>query len=1265
MTPLNPMALPLTGSHLIEASAGTGKTFTIALLYLRLVLGPRSPDDTASFPRPLMPPEILVMTFTNAATRELRDRIRTRLVEAAAAFAPEATPASTSTDDALLTLRDSYPRDSWPACAHRLRLAAEWMDEAAVSTIHSWCHRMLREHAFDSGSLFALNMELDQRPLQAEVTRDYWRTFYYALDSEALETIAQYWTTPDELDKRLADLRKYAAALPAARAPEDALTACREQRQARLAELKTPWPAWLDELDALLDDAAKRKAFDARKLNAKNRVVWVQQLRNWAQDSGLAELPLSDAAKRRLTTDGLAEIWKEGSPPTHPALEALAELPAQLDALPDPLSELLSHAVHWTEQRLATQQQRRAELGPDDLLKHLDAAFVGPSGDTLAERIRRQFPVALVDEFQDTDPVQYRLFERVYRPSSQRDDCGLLLIGDPKQAIYAFRGADIYTYLQARRDTAGRHVTLGTNFRSAEGMVAAVNRLFLKAEHADHGRGAFLFKRGDGGADGRQDGNSDDNPLPFYPVAAKGRKDVFVRGAAPRHERQLQSQPALTLWQLAADVPLSKSDYIGELAERCASEMAQLLREGQAGQAGFQTNDDDAKDGSAAFRALAPSDLAVLVNNASEARAIRHALQARGVRSVYLSDKDGVFETAAAGEIRLWLAACAAPDSERALRAAMATPSLGLSLADLDSLAGSGRQDELAWESRVMQFRDYHRLWQRRGVLPMLHQLLHDFGVPGRLLELTPIHQQVAAEGERHLTDLLHLGELLQQISQELDGEHALLRWLDEAVARPEQQSDAHRLRLESDADLVQVITIHKSKGLEYPLVFLPFIAAFRAVKKDDLPLRWHDGDGTLRLSLNEDDDARERADQERLGEDLRKLYVALTRARHATWLGIAPLKDMQHSAIGQLISGGASITPDELGPLLEALADKDGHVHVAIAPAIDTTPVPGTAHDTALAPARTPSRRIREHWWIASYSALQYGALNEELPALDDEAPAIPLEPTTADEATALEASDEPNERGLESPGGSLHRFPRGPSPGTFLHGLLEWAASEGFGRIAEDAERRDDGLARRANRRGWSEQIPALSRWLPALLTGPLPLPDSDTPLTLARLEAYQVEMEFWFAAHRVDSQRLDQLVSTHTLGGAPRPALLPERLNGMLKGFIDLVVEHEGRYYVVDWKSNYLGRDDEAYTAEAMREAVLDKRYDLQYCLYLLALHRLLSSRLPDYDIDRHLGGAVYVFLRGTEAASHGVHAERVPRELIEALDALFSASEETAT
>jgi len=1301
---LDPVALPLTGSRLIEASAGTGKTFTIALLYLRLVLGPRNAEDAASFPRPLTPPEILVVTFTNAATQELRDRIRARLVEAAEAFqsgtdpdpetssdglegapgadrsggpmpgtasvapkdgftapprrsAPGKAPSMTGDlfdeppvdnsasedeeprdkkpgDDPLLDLRDSYPRESWPTCARRLRLAAEWMDEAAVSTIHSWCHRMLREHAFDSGSLFALEMSLDQSEMDLEIARDYWRSFYYDLDPEALAIVARYWTTPDALNDTAARLRTHAAALPVAPPPFEALANYREARAAALAELKAPWPAWLDELEALLEAAAQRKAFNGQKLNARSRANWLAALRDWANDPELASPDLTPAAWKRLTPEGIAEIWKEDPVPNLAALEALAELPDRLAALPDPFADLLAHAVHWMAARRETVQRRRAELGPDDLLHRLDAAFAGEAGETLAARIREQFPVALVDEFQDTDPVQYRLFDRVYELENNRDDSAVMLIGDPKQAIYAFRGADIHTYLQARRDTAGRHVTLGTNFRSAEPMVEAVNRVFEHAEQSD--AGAFLFRRGD------------DNPVPFAAVDANGRKDALTRHGA--------AQPALTLWHLAADETISKGAYLSELAGRCATEMASLLREGQAGQTGFT------KDGE--LRPLAPSDLAVLVNNGSEARAIRSALLARGIRSVYLSDKEGVFETEAAAELEGWLAACAAPDDERSLRAALATPSLGLSLAELDALNGGPQQDELAWEARVMQFRDYHRQWQRRGVLPMLHRLLADFAVPGRLLAVP--------EGERRLTDLLHLGELLQEASAEIDGEHALLRFLAESRAHPHAQSDTHRLRLESDADLVQVVTIHKSKGLEYPLVFLPFIAAFRPVKQGDLPLRWHDDDGHLRLTLSADEATLARADRERLGEDLRKLYVALTRARHATWLGLAPLEAMERSAVGHLLAGGEALTPEALRPALEALADAEGHergrVAVIDAPEAEATPVELASDDTPLGHARAPSRTIREHWWIASYSALRTGATPDEEAESAVQAEPAP-EPATAIEATAMEVIDEPFDAGAATVSeGSLHRFPRGPSAGTFLHGLLEWAGEEGFARVAEDAELRADTIARRANRRGWEGQIEALSQWLPELLTTPLPVPEPGdgeaAPLRLNALSGYRVELEFWFAAHQVNTRRLDALVSAHTLGGRPRPALEPDTLNGMLKGFIDLVVEHEGRFYVLDWKSNHLGADDAAYTEAAMGEAVLEKRYDVQYCLYLLALHRLLGARLPDYDIERHLGGALYVFLRGTRAPSRGVHVERPPSELILALDALFRAAEEDA-
>ncbi|HBQ07639.1 exodeoxyribonuclease V subunit beta [Vreelandella aquamarina] len=1215
--PLNPLTLPLHGSRLIEASAGTGKTFTIALLYVRLVLGGQHSEDDTAFVRPLTPPEILVVTFTNAATQELRERIRHRLVEAAAVFRHQ------GEDSLLLALRSQYPEATWPACARRLELAAEWMDEAAVSTIHSWCYRMLREHAFDSGSLFSLNLENDQQELEQEVVRDYWRTFYYPLDAEALGSITGYWKSPDQLHGQVRKLLAESEALGSPRpAPEQTLSAAQAERSARLTELKAPWPAWLDDLVPALEDAAKRKAFKGQSFNAKSRANWLGALREWC-DSDATRPALTDAAWKRLTPDGMAEIWKEGAPPCPAAWEALAELPAALNALPEPRNDLLIHAVQWCKVRLEREQERRAEMGPNDLLTHLDRALQGPNKEALAAQILRQFPVALIDEFQDTDPIQYRIFNAVYEVAKPRRDATMLLIGDPKQAIYAFRGADIFTYLKAREDTAGRHVTLGTNYRSSRAMVEAVNHCFRYAD--EHPAGAFLF---------REEGG--DNPLPFLPVEAKGRHERLVH--------QGQPLPAMTLWPLEADEPLSKTAYQTEMAERCASYMAELLSAGQKGESGFKTDDT--------LTPLKPSDMAVLVNGLQEARAIRQALASRGVKSVYLSDHDKVFSSPMAAQVERWLRACAEPlassrQAEAHLRAALATPVLGLSLAELDHL----QQNELAWEERVEQFSHYHRLWQRQGVLPLVRRMMVDFDIPARLLA-------EFEEGERLLTDLLHLGELLQQASAELDGEHALIRFLFDAIADPESHGDSHKLRLESDADLVKVVTIHKSKGLEYPLVFLPFIANHRPVKAEDVPLRWHDGEGNLQLSLEADDAILATADRERLGEDLRKLYVALTRARHATWLGLAPLKGLENSALGYLLKGGNALSPEALNKALDELVE-GSEIQIHQPPAPTAERVAQVAQSSALGHARTPTRPAKEHWWIASYSALRLsGTLT---------APVLPpLEPTTAQEATAFEVLDEPQELSQElsqersqPEAYHLHKFPRGPGPGTFLHGLLEWAGKQGFDAAAKDREALNDMLWRRVQLRGWQAWQEPLAGWLSALLTTPLPLA-APTPQSVAlnELESYQVELEFWFAAKRVNTQAIDALVSKHLLPGVERPALDADTLNGMLKGFIDLAFEHQGRFYVLDWKSNYLGPNDSAYEPEALRHALLAKRYDLQAALYLLAMHRLLKARLPDYDPHQHLGGSMTVFLRGSRSPGRGVVGEPAPVELIEALDSLFA-------
>ena len=1216
MTTKTPLALafPLRGSQLIEASAGTGKTFTISALYLRLVLG--HGGESSGFGRELLPPQILVVTFTDAATKELRERIRTRLAEAARFFREE-TPAP----DALIAeLRDQYLPEQWSGCANRLDIAAQWMDEAAVSTIHSWCQRMLREHAFDSGSLFTQTLETDHSDLLGEVLRDYWRMFCYPMQGDALNWVRSNWGGPAALLPRVRGLFASERDNVAGKEPAELIAQCLVERRAALLELKMPWRQWADELLALCHQGVASKSVDGRKMQARYFEPWFEKIKAWAEDESLEQLDIGTGFTR-LTPDGMAEAWK-GEAPRHPGLEAMPGLKLSLDGLPTPDAAVLQHAAQWVGARFEEEKRRRAEMGFDDMLLRLDAALQAEGGERLASLIREQFPVALIDEFQDTDPVQYRIFESIYRIEDNNPESGLFLIGDPKQAIYAFRGADIYTYLRARQATAGRLHTLGTNFRSSHGMVSAVNHVFERAESREAGRGAFLFREQNG-----------ENPVPFLPVASQGRKEVLhIEGRAV---------PALNVWHLSAEQPLSGAVYRQQLAAACASEITALLNGGQQGRAGFI---QDGKD----FRGLLPADIAILVRDGKEAQAVRAELSARGVRSVYLSDKDSVFAAQEAHDVLTWLKACAEPDVERPLRAALACITLNLSLAELERL----NQDELAWEARVMQFRGYRELWRKQGVLPMLRRLLHDFRLPQALI--------ARSDGERVLTNLLHLSELLQQAAAELDGEQALIRHLSEHLALSGQAGEEQILRLESDEQLVKVVTIHKSKGLEYPLVFLPFICSAKPVDGSRLPLHYHDASGKAQVTLKPTAELVALADDERLAEDLRLLYVALTRAQHACWLGVTDLKRgnnhssvLHLSALGYLLGGGAPLAESAgLKRWLQDLQQDCPALSYGDMPEASAEHYHPPHNEAALLAARIPRRKASENWWIASYSALRIG---ERLSEGSDEAPESPQAQKLFDD----ERLDPHAPRDVVAGGADIHRFPRGPGPGTFLHGLLEWAGDEGFTATPQAVE---DAIARRCNRRGWEGWITALSDWLQHLLKSPLPVGAGQSPVVLGQLSQYRVEMEFWFASHKVDVLKLDELVRQYTHNGVARVAAEPVMLNGMFKGFIDLTFEHDGRYYVADYKSNWLGVDDTAYTGQAMEQSILDNRYDLQYVLYLLALHRQLKARLADYDYDRHVGGALYLFLRGTRAPSQGVYFARPPKELIERLDRMFQGKPE---
>ena len=1205
---LDPLAFPLHGSRLIEASAGTGKTWTIAALYLRLVLGH---GGDSGFARALAPSEILVMTFTRAATRELSNRVRERLIEAASCFRGE----REMEDELLAQLAASYASEGERrVAAHRLVMAAETMDEAAIFTIDAWCQRMLREHAFDSGSLFDEELVSDEHALFDDAAHDYWRQNVYPLNAAALETLLGCWNDVEALKRAVRELVRRAATL--GEAPDEPLSAliarvAREQA-ATLRVLKQGWVERANLMEQWI--AAQREAapkcFNGNKLRPDSLVKWFEALRAWAQDEAMHMPALTDTAWHRLTPDGIADACAKGFAFDIPAcFEYTTELWEALKAI-DPVAHALHrHAACSIARRMAELKKRSRQFGFADMLERLKNALEGANGEALRQRITAQFPVAMVDEFQDTSPDQYRIFNLLYRVADNDPAHGLFLIGDPKQSIYGFRGADIHSYLDARAATEGRHYQLGTNYRSTAALVEAVNQLFLHAEgqgeHPGYAAGAFRFRKGSV------------NPLPFEPVKSKGKSEQLVGVAGPYQ--------ALAIAASDRD-DMRADDYREFFAHHSAEHIVRLLNDPAVG---FQ-------DG-ATFRRLMPADIAILVRDRREASAIRRALEQRKVASVYLSDKDSVVESEEALDVLRWLHAVANPLDGALARAAFATRTAGLSLAELARLSS----DELAWEERIEQLKGLHVVWQRQGVLAMLRRFIHELGLPATLLR--------QAGGERRLTNLLHLAELLQSASGQLDGEQALIRWFAEQVSGEGEGGDERVLRLESDAELVKVVTVHKSKGLEYPLVYLPFAVTARKTERRNRSFFEFVGqDGVRRIDLALSDEALAAVERARIEEDLRLLYVALTRARHFLWLGVAAVASrksgenkLHESALGYLLTGGAPIAAADMGAHWERVRGGLASIDLqALEPPDGVTLLARAEEKAPLVDAAHFGANFERNWSVGSFTSLTRQTA---------------AAPMRAQEETLLEEEQAPvlaaPARTEDAP---WHRFPRGSVPGNFLHEQLEWMAQEGFG-IADDdtfAQR----LGQRCERAGWGHRQEDAIAWLRTVALTRLP------PLgaALAQIGELLPEMEFWFPSERLGSGKLDALCQRHLLGSTPRPTLPERELHGMLKGFADLVFEHEGRYWVLDYKSNSLGAGDAAYSTGAMANAMAAHRYDIQGAIYMLALHRLLRSRLGSaYDPATQLGGAVFLFLRGiANSATHGCYLLAPDLALLDGLDALLA-------
>ena len=1095
---------------LVEASAGTGKTWRITQIVAEQVVDAQVPIE-----------KILVVTFTDAATAELRGRVRRRLSECALGVhrAQQSAKWRPTDDPDLADLIARHARDL-PSAEASLRRALEQFDMATICTIHGFCQRMLSRFALESASPFDVSPTGDASAVAREVALDYWTAETHNLREPVLAA----------LERRFAG-----------------------------------WPNTSGEPAELIDLAKKL-----------------------ADDPELAVVPAPQA--------GLLAGANPGAAP-------LAMLRGFAGVAKDAIDDRLARDRSYTY---------------NDLLVRLRDAVKDPAtSPALLTAVRAAYDVALIDEFQDTDPVQWAIFHTLFHGHAK-----LWLIGDPKQAIYAFRGADVNTYLEAKRvDGVEPGPALVRNHRSDPGLVEAVNHLFggLRAPYVVDG-------------------------ITHAPATAQHTKRRLLDDAPPLVVRYIPSK----VGEFSVRKYDDREAAAAALAALCARDVATWLASG--------TRIVDEDGGTHVGR---PRDVAVLVRRNAEARMVRDELRAYGVPVVVRTD-DNVFEAPVRAELLAVLRAIADPTDDSLRGHALLTGLFGWTLADVATLA----IDDAALSAEVGRFRRWHALWNEQTFAAAFQAFLTEAGVVERTL--------AGHDGPRRVGDLLHLGELIHAWSSQGRGPVAIVQWLADSGPG---SGEAAQSRLEADDDAVTVVTAHKAKGLEWPMVWCPYLHTNAYLSKaDENLLRVREADGTRILDMRTaDDPEKERrlaaAKREAFAETIRLAYVSLTRAKHRTVVYWGPIDGAGKSALAWLFHQhrkapvdqlpGATehrfdnLTEVELRAEVDAIAASSGST-IGVSEVKVSRKDVAFKHDDAPDLAARPLTRTTALdllWRRSSFSKLTKDSYTEHVGRKDGR-DADPDEDgvATGDDRRRVPLADVPN---------------GGTAVGDTCHGALELVDFTDATDLPELV------LAGCVEQEVPVEHAPAITSALHGVLATPLLAEDPTFKLSAVPRSDRRSELDFHMPIAGGFARSGAPLVAkalADALTAHPDPAVpaeYPEALRalawaplrGFLNGSIDLIVRRKGRIYVADYKSNNVGPVFGSYTPSELSEQMVSHHYVFQGLLYTVAVHRWMRVRDPSYRYETHFGDVLYLFLRGmtpATGAAFGVWRWRPSVELINAVD-----------
>ncbi len=1152
MKALNPFDMDLKKSTLIEASAGTGKTHTITTLYCRLVADGYPVES------------ILVVTFTEAAAAELKLRIRERLFsDLKSLFEP--------------TLIQK-----------RLKLALTCFDQAAIMTIHSFCLRVLKENAFESRSLFDIELLPDRSLFLRQVACDFFMGRVNPEDPLFLKFLEFKNMSPDRFIEMFKSVvsRPGIIVKPAPEAVKIDFVLYRET-------IKNIREILAGKEKEICDLILTHTGLDKKSYTSRNVPVWLSYARLKIEQDGpntLFEMAEDGDSLYKFTRTRMGKKTKPGEKPPEHRFFDLCEQLLMFDAqFEKGLVRLKIDFLSFFCTELDKMKKAQGLCFFDDLINDLALSLENDGTKVLQKAVRQTWSACLIDEFQDTDPAQYGIFSKLFLTPGTP----FFMIGDPKQAIYGFRGGDIFAYLKASAQSEQKF-TLEKNYRSSPLLVKAVNTVFSAA----------------------------DNPFLYQGIS-------FLKAGTPEDAANLlvkdnAAVPPLQFCFVKRDaMPLDKDGYISrETAERI---IPQIVAEDILSLLEPEKRLLDKKNKNAEPSRISPGDIAVLVRTNAQAQQVKTALSFRGIPS-YLSKTGSVFDSKEALDLYDILWAVYQPENKGSLLAALCTSVFNFSSKDILEL--NEKEDRFfEWQER---FGQYRAIWETKGFVPMIMALFHSEA--GFLKKETGLH-------ERGLTNFYHLSELISKACLERQfSPHYLLKWYGRQISKAARDESVDELRLESDKKAVAIVTLHKSKGLEYPVVYLPYL--FEGIKKTFREnILFHDPeknhDLTLDLGSEDMETARSCLEREETAEQRRLLYVAMTRATALCRIIWGGFKSVEASALGSLLHpAGCKDDPDMTTDLEQLSTHFEQSILWEIVSHGSTEKFKDQDEKAIQLSARQIHQRSMPAWKISSFSSLIHAARRE----IPEDRPAPP---------------DKDNSKPI-----TLALFPKGSRTGDFFHSIFEELDFAGNPDIIPEL------VQSKAGRAGLSS--PGLLEMACKSIREVLETRLIKNPFGFCLKDIKQQdrinEMEFVFPVREFEISSIKKAIEQEAPDSplnayAPRLSQLsPGDIKGFMKGFIDLVIRHEGKWYIVDYKTNFLGNTYEDYSRQRMMQTMAEHHYFLQYYLYAAALHKYLESKLKPYDYDTHFGGVLYLFIRGMHpdfGPESGVFFDRPLKKAVEAL------------